>query len=127
MNRTEHLAWAKTRALEYVARGELGEAYLSFRSDMNKHEELREHPRLVARRPAVFRRTVQDARCDARLERRVQLMSEEHESARDYASLYIALCTCAGPQPSRMNARADEHGRECPYRREVEGEAEEVH
>jgi hypothetical protein len=46
---------------------------------------------------------------------------EGREEHRDYASLYYDLCDCAGPQPSVDNARADEHSRECPYRREVEG------
>lgn len=40
---------------------------------------------------------------------------------RDYASLYFELCGCAGPQPSRTNPRADEHDRDCQYRREIEG------
>jgi hypothetical protein len=41
---------------------------------------------------------------------------------RDYTRLYERLCDCAGPQPSRNSARADEHHRECPYRKEVEGD-----
>lgn len=44
----------------------------------------------------------------------------------DYPSLYIELCRCAGPQPSRTNPRIDEHDRECPYRVEVEGGAEKL-
>lgn len=43
------------------------------------------------------------------------------DEGRDYPSLYFAQCRCAGPQPSRDNPRLDEHDRECPYRREVEG------
>lgn len=43
------------------------------------------------------------------------------EGRRDYPSLYARLCGCAGPQPSLSNPRLDEHARECPYRREVEG------
>lgn len=39
---------------------------------------------------------------------------------RDYPSLYIRLCDCAGPQPSTTNPRLDEHARECPYRVGVE-------
>ena len=36
MNRDEHLAWAKRRALEYLAAGELMEAFTSMASDLNK-------------------------------------------------------------------------------------------
>jgi hypothetical protein len=42
---------------------------------------------------------------------------------RDYTALFLAWCTCAGPQPSRTSPRADEHSPQCPYRREVEGDA----
>jgi hypothetical protein len=41
---------------------------------------------------------------------------------RDYTSLYVRLCDCAGPQPSTDNARADEHAVECPYRVAVEAD-----
>lgn len=41
---------------------------------------------------------------------------------RDFPTLYVRLCDCGGPQPSLNRHRADEHGRECPYRKEVEGE-----
>jgi hypothetical protein len=51
---------------------------------------------------------------------------DEEKPGRDYATLYMSLCNCAGPQPSRMNARADEHERACPYRMEVEGRVEEL-
>lgn len=44
MTRAEHLQWAKDRALEYVTRGELGNAYASMMSDLSKHAELRQHP-----------------------------------------------------------------------------------
>lgn len=47
------------------------------------------------------------------------LMSDADEQ-RDYTSLYVRLCDCAGPQPSREKPRADEHREDCPYRREVE-------
>ena len=47
------------------------------------------------------------------------------EPSRDYPSLYLRLCRCAGPQPGRENPRADEHDRECPYRAEVEEQVEE--
>ena len=45
---------------------------------------------------------------------------------RDYPSLYFELCRCAGPQPSLDNPRADEHAADCPYRREVQGDAEKL-
>lgn len=45
--------------------------------------------------------------------------------SRDYASLYLALCTCGGPQPSRDRSKADEHMTWCAYRQEVEPDAEE--
>lgn len=38
MNRAEHLAWAKQRALEYVDRGDLQTAVISMASDLQKHE-----------------------------------------------------------------------------------------
>lgn len=41
---------------------------------------------------------------------------------RDYPALFSRLCDCAGPQPSLANPRIDEHSRECPYRKEVEGD-----
>lgn len=44
-----------------------------------------------------------------------------HEE-RDYVSLYVRLCDCAGPQPSPHNPRLDEHAPTCPYRAAVEGE-----
>lgn len=43
MTRAEHLQWAKDRAMEYLEKGNLMEAYQSFRSDMNKHDELKGH------------------------------------------------------------------------------------
>lgn len=39
MNRAEHLAWCKTRALEYVDAGNLQEAFASMGSDLGKHPE----------------------------------------------------------------------------------------
>lgn len=39
MNRAEHLAWAKQRALEYVDAGDLQQAFTSFASDLGKHPE----------------------------------------------------------------------------------------
>lgn len=40
MDRAEHLAWAKTRALEYLDKGEASNAVNSMLSDLGKHEEL---------------------------------------------------------------------------------------
>lgn len=46
MNRTEHLKWAKQRALEYSAKGDLHGCMGSFLSDMQKHSELKDHSAL---------------------------------------------------------------------------------
>ena len=43
MTRDEHLKWAKARALEYWEEGDYIEAVTSLMSDMQKHEELRDH------------------------------------------------------------------------------------
>ena len=37
MTRDEHLAWAKKRALLYLDRGDLKEAFTSMGSDLSKH------------------------------------------------------------------------------------------
>lgn len=39
MTREEHLAWCKSRALEYLDHGDLQNAMSSMLSDMTKHEE----------------------------------------------------------------------------------------
>lgn len=39
MNRADHLAWCKQRALEYVDQGDLASAVASMTSDLGKHEE----------------------------------------------------------------------------------------
>jgi hypothetical protein len=39
MDREEHLARCKRRALEYVERGELADAFASMGSDMEQHPE----------------------------------------------------------------------------------------
>jgi hypothetical protein len=39
MNRAQHLAWCKTRALEYVEAGNIQEAIASMLSDLSKHPE----------------------------------------------------------------------------------------
>jgi hypothetical protein len=41
---SEHLTWAKDRALEHVSRGELRQAFLSMMSDLRKHPETERHP-----------------------------------------------------------------------------------
>lgn len=43
MNRSEHLSWAKGRALAYLTLGELQNALSSFLSDMGKHPETAGH------------------------------------------------------------------------------------
>lgn len=45
--REEHLAWCKQRALEYVAQGDLHNAFASMGSDLNKHEGTRDHQGMV--------------------------------------------------------------------------------
>jgi hypothetical protein len=37
--RSEHLAWCKKRAMEYCNSNDLDEAFTSFISDLDKHEE----------------------------------------------------------------------------------------
>lgn len=39
MDRAEHLAWCKQRALEYVDQGDLASAVASMTSDLGKHHE----------------------------------------------------------------------------------------
>lgn len=39
LTRSEHLQWCKDRALEYVERGELNEAFASMAADLGKHPE----------------------------------------------------------------------------------------
>ena len=43
MTRTEHVAWAKARALEYVEMGDPAQAYASLASDLGKHAETSGH------------------------------------------------------------------------------------
>lgn len=47
MTRTEHVAWAKGRALAYVDCGDVSQAYDSLASDLAKHPETAEHPALI--------------------------------------------------------------------------------
>jgi hypothetical protein len=41
--RADHLAWCKQRALEYVERGDLNNAFKSMMSDLRKHPETGDH------------------------------------------------------------------------------------
>lgn len=41
MTRSEHLAWCKKRALEYLDRHDVSNAIASMLSDLSKHDELR--------------------------------------------------------------------------------------
>lgn len=41
--RKEHLAWCKTRAMEYCNQGDFTNAFASMVSDLGKHEETRTH------------------------------------------------------------------------------------
>lgn len=43
MTRAEHLQWSKDRALEYLDRGDVANAWTSMTSDMGKHEDLQNH------------------------------------------------------------------------------------
>ena len=44
MTRAEHLTWCKTRALEYIAQGNVENAYASMTTNLGKHPETAEHP-----------------------------------------------------------------------------------
>ena len=43
MNRTEHVEWCKKRALEYLDKGDLKNAFISMMSDIKKHPETEKH------------------------------------------------------------------------------------
>ena len=43
MTRSEHLRWAKDRALEYADRGDIASAIASLGSDLRKHPGTRDH------------------------------------------------------------------------------------
>ena len=47
MTRTEHMAWCKQRALEYVDAGDTLQAYTSMASDLGKHPETMNHPGIM--------------------------------------------------------------------------------
>jgi hypothetical protein len=44
ITRAEHLEWCKKRALEYVEAGEMINALASMGSDLNAHQETKDHP-----------------------------------------------------------------------------------
>lgn len=44
LNRSEHLELCKKRALEYLDRNDFRNAFSSMSSDLNKHEETKNHP-----------------------------------------------------------------------------------
>jgi len=44
MTRQEHLDWCKQRAIEYVDRGDMKNAFASMMSDIRKHKETSNHP-----------------------------------------------------------------------------------
>lgn len=46
MNREEHLQRCKERAMEYIKRDDYINAWVCFSSDMEKHEETKNHPAL---------------------------------------------------------------------------------
>jgi hypothetical protein len=43
MTRAEHLAWCKTRALQYVDAGDINNAFASMASDLDKHPDTANH------------------------------------------------------------------------------------
>lgn len=43
MNRQQHLDWSKKRAIDILESGDTHGAFASFLSDMQKHEELKNH------------------------------------------------------------------------------------
>ena len=47
MTRDEHLAWCKWRALEYVEINDLQQAVISMMSDLDKHQETKNHARIM--------------------------------------------------------------------------------
>jgi hypothetical protein len=54
MNRNEHLAWCKERALGYCDAGDVNQAWASFVSDMRKHEETANHDGLMLGAQLLF-------------------------------------------------------------------------
>lgn len=54
MNRQEHLEWCKKRALEYVDKGDLTNAFASMLSDLRKHPETAGHPAMETGAQMMF-------------------------------------------------------------------------
>lgn len=52
--RAEHLQWCKDRAIEYVQQGDVTNAAASFMSDMDKHDETRNHAALKLMATMLF-------------------------------------------------------------------------
>jgi hypothetical protein len=46
VSRKEYMEWAKKRANEYIAKGELRNALNCFYSDMSKHQKTKDYPYL---------------------------------------------------------------------------------
>jgi hypothetical protein len=47
MNRQEHIEWCQRRAYDYLNQGDIVRAWASFGSDMNAHDETRNHSALL--------------------------------------------------------------------------------
>ena len=43
MNREEHLAWCKKRALEYLDENDVNQAFTSMASDLGRHQDTANH------------------------------------------------------------------------------------
>lgn len=43
MTRAEHLQWAKERALAYISKSEISQAFTSMASDLGKHPDTANH------------------------------------------------------------------------------------
>jgi len=43
MKRDEHIKWCKERALEYLDKGDINQAYTSMASDLSKHSDTENH------------------------------------------------------------------------------------
>lgn len=43
LTRSEHLAWCKQRALQYIDKGDINGAFTSMVSDLDKHDDTRGH------------------------------------------------------------------------------------
>ena len=61
MNRAEHLAWCKQRALEYLP-DDPTQAFTSMASDLGKHEETRGHAGMELGMMLLMTDNIQDMR-----------------------------------------------------------------